>query len=107
MFVRLEPDMTAVVVGCRLPCGLILPMPDGSTVVLKGRNDPAAQDNHGFTTIDSAVWATIQSTYAGAPWLANNDVFERVDQPTALTQAAADQNVNDGFDPTLGDQTAI
>lgn len=88
-----------VTVACKLPQGLLIPLPDGRSVKLNGRASPFAIAEHGMTQVSEGDWATIQATYPGAKWLTSEAVFALKDPESAADKAAERRNEDAGFDP--------
>jgi hypothetical protein len=77
-----------IVIGCRLPSGLVLdlPRPDGTTakVVLNGQNSTQARspvillstDDYGVTDVDQDFWDAWKLAYAGFEPLVKQIIFE-------------------------------
>lgn len=88
-----------VTVACKLPQGLTIPLPDGTTLTLNGTHSPFAIAGHGMTDVKSGVWAIVEAEYASAPWLTNELVFAMGDKDSAVDKAEDRKNEKTGFDP--------
>lgn len=100
-----------VVIGCRLPCGLILDLTDASgnqvKVELNGQN--SAQENspiiilskrdYGITYVDADFWAEWKKQYAGFPALKVGAIFEAKDERNAKSAHAELQDEATGHEP--------
>lgn len=86
-----------VVVACRLPHGLIVPIPGGENVVLNGLNSRGAHSGHGFTNLKRETWDTLTAIYGEKAWLRNQSVFAFSDAESATDAAEDRQEVNVGF----------
>lgn len=86
-------------VACKLPQGLTIPLPDGTSLTLNGMHSPFAIAGHGMTDVKSGVWAIVEAEYASAPWLVNELVFAMGDKDSAVDKAADHQGVKGGFEP--------
>ena len=92
-----------VVVCCKLPSGLSIPVPGTDIVVkLNGFHSAYALFNHGRTTVPRRDWDAIETYYAthpGAKWLHSGLVFAERDANEAVAHARDQQNVEGGFEP--------
>jgi len=88
-----------VTVACKLPQGLIIPLPDERSIKLHGRASPFAVAEHGMTQVTEADWATVLAMYAGAKWLTSEAVFALKEPESAAAKASERQGVDAGFDP--------
>lgn len=86
-----------VTVACRLPHGIIIPLPDGSEVKINGLNAPGAHSGHGFTNLKEDTWETIKAAYPRAAWLKNKSMFAFSDADSATDAAIERKDVNVGF----------
>lgn len=87
-----------VVVACRLPHGLDVPLPgvEGFTRI-NGLNAPGAHSGHGFTNLKVDTWEAIKTVYSHAKWLTNKSVFAFADADSAADAALERKDVNVGF----------
>lgn len=88
-----------ITVACKLPQGLTVPLPDGTSLKLNGAQSPFAIAGHGMTDVKSGVWAIVEAEYASAPWLTNELVFAMGDRESAVDKAEDRKNEKSGFDP--------
>jgi hypothetical protein len=88
-----------VVVACRLPHGIIVPLPGDSEIKLNGLNAIGAHSGHGFTNVSLDTWETIKVVYSGAKWLKSKAVFAFADADSATDAALDRKDVNVGFNP--------
>ena len=88
-----------VTVACKLPQGLIIPLPTGGQIKLHGRASPFAIADHGMTQVSSGDWDTVLATYPNAAWLKSEAVFALKDPESAADKAAERRNEDAGFDP--------
>ncbi len=87
--------MATVLVGCRLPSGLILHHPSDRkiTVKLKGVMEPlgnglwAPPRTYATTEVDAEFWAAWKAAYSGNPPLQNRAVFEAKTEQEAAAKA--------------------
>lgn len=86
-----------VVVACRLPHGLDVPLPNGDVVRINGLNARGAHSGHGFTNLKVETWEAIKTLYAGKLWLKNQAVFAFADADSATDAAEDRSDVNVGF----------
>lgn len=95
MATRKSADM--MVVACRLPHGLVIPLPGDESIKLNGLNAPGAHSGHGFTNLKRETWETIKTVYGHARWFTNQSVFAFADADSATDAAEDRQDVNVGF----------
>lgn len=88
-----------VVVACRLPSGLTVPLPGGDELKLNGLNARGAHSGHGFTNVTLDTWDTIKTVYSGAKWLKNKSIFAFEDADSATDAALEREKINVGFNP--------
>jgi hypothetical protein len=86
-----------LVVACRLPQGLHIPLPGGQMLTLNGLNSRGAHSGHGFTNVKKDTWETVQTVYAEMKWLTSGAVFAMADADSAVDAAEERQDVNVGF----------
>jgi hypothetical protein len=87
-----------VVVACRLPHGLAVPLPGhDAPVMLKGLNAPGSHSGHGFTNMKTETWEAIKTVYGDKLWLKNKSVFAFADADSATDAAVERQDFQAGF----------
>lgn len=95
---RTSKTTDMVTVACKLPQGLTIPLPDGTTLTLHGMNSPFAIAGFGMTDVQAGVWAVVEAEYASAKWLANEVVFAMGDKDSAVDKATERQSEKSGFE---------
>lgn len=88
-----------VTVACKLPQGLTIPLPDGTSLTLHGINSPFAIAGYGMTDVQAGVWAIVEAEYADKAWLKNEIVFAMGDKDSAVDKATERQSEKSGFEP--------
>lgn len=89
-----------VVVACRLPHGLDVPLPGHAAPVrINGLNARGAHSGHGFTNMKAETWEAIKTVYGEKAWLTNGAVFAHADADSAADQAEERADLNVGFNP--------
>jgi hypothetical protein len=88
-----------VTVACKLPQGLLVPLPDGRTIKLNGRASAFNVAEHGMTQVPVEDWNAIQAMYSEAKWLTSEAVFALKDAESAADKAIERKDVDAGFDP--------
>lgn len=99
------PGKEAVIVGCRLPQGLILhhPVDRRQTVTLEGPRLIVADGrnlgkNFAITEVDADFWGAWKTAYAKSPILMSNAVFEAKSAQDAAAKARELQKEKTGFE---------
>ena len=100
-----------IVIGCRLPCGLVLDLPrtDGTTskVTLNGQNSTQArspiilltEDDYGVTDVDQDFWDAWKAAYAGFEPLVKQVIFEAKNRNDAQAIQNEVQDEPTGHEP--------
>lgn len=88
-----------ITVACKLPQGLVIPLPDGSKLTLNGALSPFAIAGHGMTDVKNGVWAIVEAEFADAAWLKNEVVFAMGDRDSAVDKAEDRKGEKVGFEP--------
>lgn len=79
-----------ILVGCRLPCGIVLDGA-GKTVELNGANTSYVPGAPGLTHVDAAQWDYIKVAYASHAAFVNESIFATgSDKPADIADAAED-----------------
>ena len=99
MATRNSKTADMLTVACKLPQGLNIPLPDGTSLMLNGMHSPFAIAGYGMTDVKSGVWAIVEAEYADAAWLKNELVFAMGDKDSAVDKAGDLQGVKGGFEP--------
>jgi len=101
-----------VVIGCRLPCGLVLDMVDASgkevKVVLNGQNSSQegreiillSNRDYGITDVDAEFWEAWKKKYAGYEPLVTKAIFEAKDERDAKAVHKEVKDEQTGHEPT-------
>lgn len=80
--------MTTVIVGCKLPNGLVIDIPGLKTpITLKGANDSEVIGGHGLTEVPEEVWGAWTKLYADFVPLKRGLVFAQKSERAAATEA--------------------
>ncbi|MHB1952464.1 MAG: hypothetical protein ACYCOU_01850 [Sulfobacillus sp.] len=96
-----------VIVGCRLPNGLILQHPKNpdQKVKLNGRYEPLTNSGvylpprpYGTTVVDAEFWAAWKEAYQGFPPLKNRAIFEAKSIPELDVKAREVEKQKTGFE---------
>lgn len=96
-----------VIVGCRLPNGLVLKHPKNPnvTVQLNGTYVPPTSAGlyvpprpYGVTVVDAELWAAWKEAYAGFPFLKSQAIFEAHSIADADAKAKEFQKEKTGFE---------
>lgn len=95
-----------VAIGCKLPGGLTLRLPDrpDAEFTLNGANASRVIGGYGITTIPSDFWEAWKKAYAGFPPLAKGLIFEQATVAKAEDAAAERAGLKSGLEP-LNPQT--
>ena len=97
-----------VLIGCRLPSGLVLHHPKNRnlTVKLAGTYETKTENGvwlparpYSTTAVDAEFWAEWKAAYAGYPPLKNRSVFEARSEQEAESKAKNAERVKTGFEP--------
>ena len=97
-----------ILIGCRLPNGLVLHHPKNRnlTVKLEGTYAPKTESGlflpprpYSITTVDAEFWAEWKAAYAGFPPLKTRAVFEARSEQEAESKAKNAEKVKTGFEP--------
>ena len=89
-----------VVVACKLPQGLEIPVPNSKErVKLHGSQSPFAVAEHGMTDVKADIWAAIEEFYAEFAWLKNETVFAMRDKSSVVDKAEEREDEKAGFEP--------
>ncbi len=75
-----------VIVGCKLPNGLIIQMGD-KKVELKGANSTEIVGGHGLTTVDKEFWDAWHSANLDFPAVENELIFASKSEKEAAAEA--------------------
>jgi hypothetical protein len=98
-----------ILIGCRLPNGLILHNPDPTkrdqTVKLAGTSSAPTEGGlylppkmFATTEVDAEFWSAWKAAYVGFPPLKNRAVFEAKSEQEASAKAKELKNENTGFE---------
>ena len=93
-----------IVIGCRLPCGLVLEH-EGVQVTLAGQNQNKqgiillSQDDYGETIVDSSYWAAWKKANAGFAPLETGAIFEAKNQSEAKVKQKELKKEKTGHEP--------
>ncbi len=84
---------TSVVVGCKLPNGLVLELgsrgsPNYKTVTIKGANSALVVGGYGLTDVDGEFMAAWLKKHAWLPAVRNGAIFLQSDMANASAQAS-------------------
>lgn len=108
-----------VVIGCRLPCGLILDLVNasGDTIKVELNGQNSAQEgspiillskrDYGTTLVDGDFWEEWKKQYAGFPALKSGAIFEAKDEREARVIHAEVQNEPTGHEPMPQDSGGV
>ena len=96
-----------ILIGCRLPNGLILHHPEKREVAVKLEGTSSAPTEgglylppkpYGTTEVDAEFWATWKAAYVGFPPLKNRAVFEAKSEQEASAKAREVKKEKTGFE---------
>lgn len=99
--------MARVVIGSRLPNGLVLTHPDsGEQVTLGSRFSPVVGQNQQYidkgystTEVDQEFWDTWKAAYSGYQPLKSGAIFEAKNETEALAKLKELRKEKTGFEP--------
>jgi len=95
-----------VVIGCRIPNGLILAHPktrarvtlEGPKLVMANPNPRKLSANFAITEVDAEFWAAWKAAYAKSPILTSQAIFEAKSESEANAKARELQKEKTGFE---------
>lgn len=93
--------MAKVIIGCKLPHGLVLenPLNPNEKVTLNGANKALViGSKHATTEVDADFWKLWKSTNPKFPALANGAIFEAKDAASAKALAKETEKEKTGFE---------
>lgn len=100
--------MANVIVGCKLPHGLVLSLPNNKTrVTLKGANSETivgldgkvVRGSCGYTPVDESFINAWLKTYAESTMVKQQLIFVQKNEANAKAQAAEQEDQKTGFEP--------
>lgn len=98
--------MANVIVGCKLPHGLIIKTASGQSVTLNGANSSKIIGGYGLTPVDKEFFDAWKAEYASFEPLKNNLIFEQATERSAVSQATEQAEVKSGLEPLDLDKPA-
>ena len=99
-----------VLIGCRLPNGLILELPNdpSKTVELNGLNKAVIIGaDHATTEVDAEFWEAWKAKNSDYAPLLNAAIFEAKDAASAKSKAKEVEKVKTGFEPMPQDGAGV
>lgn len=97
--------MPNVIVGCKLPHGLIIKT-GGKSATLKGANSSRIVGGYGFTPVDKDFFEAWKAEYASFEPLKSGLIFEQANERSAVSQATEQQEIKSGLEPLDLDKPA-
>ena len=97
--------MANVIVGCKLPHGLIIKT-GGKSVTLNGANSSRIVGGYGLTSVDKDVFEAWKAEYASFEPLKSGLIFEQANERSAVSQATEQQEIKSGLEPLDLDKPA-
>lgn len=99
-----------VVIGCKLPNGLILEMgsfgdENYKAVTLEGSNSVNAVSGFGLTRVDEDLWTAWAKAHSFLPALRQGMIFSQVSDANAQAAALDNQSPKTGLEPLIPDET--
>ncbi len=97
-----------ILIGCRLPSGIVLHHPKDRNITIRLSGTYAAKTDSGIyvppqpyttTAVDAEFWAEWKAAYVGFPPLKTRAVFEAHSEQEAGLKAKEAQKVKTGFEP--------
>lgn len=97
--------MASIVVGCKLPHGIVLKGSVGQNVVINGMNTSLIPGGFGVTTVDESEWAYLSAVYEDLAPFKSDAIFTGGKGKIADLKAVAAELVDvptgfEGVDPT-------
>lgn len=87
-----------VIIGCKLPCGLVITL-NGKSVELKGSRDTEILNGYGLTHgVSAEFWEAWKEAHATLPYVKNELVFAYADRRSAKDMAQERQNERTGLE---------
>lgn len=96
--------LNTVIVGCKLPHGLIIHLDDGKRVKLNGANTSLLINGFGTTAVDKAFadkWFAVNKSH---PAVVSGAIFVSKDLASATDQAEDQQDAKSGFEQLNADK---
>lgn len=109
----------SVVIGCRLPCGIILDLADASGKIVKvelnGQNSAQegspiillSKKDYGITYVDSDFWEAWKKEFSAFPALTSGAIFEAKDERDARAMQKELQDEPTGHEPVAQDSGGV
>lgn len=96
-----------IIIGGRLPCGIILELPGKPPVKINGQNSTQARspiillsdEDYGTTEIDAEYWAEWKKLHVGFAPLETGAIFEAKNQVDAKAKARELRKEKTGHEP--------
>jgi hypothetical protein len=90
--------MANVIVGCKLPHGLVIKV-GGKAVTLNGANSSRIIGGYGLTTVDKDFYEAWKTEYASFEPLKSGLIFEQANEKSAASQANEQEEIKSGLEP--------
>jgi len=97
--------MANVIVGCKLPHGLIIKT-GGKSVTLNGANSSRIIGGYGLTPVDKDFFDAWKAEYATFTPLKDGLIFEQANERSAVSQAKEQEEITSGLEPLALDKPA-
>lgn len=97
--------MANVIVGCKLPHGLIIKT-GGKSATLNGANSSRIVGGYGLTPVDKDFFEAWKAEYASFEPLKSGLIFEQANERSAMSQATEQQEIKSGLEPLDLDKPA-
>lgn len=97
--------MANVIVGCKLPHGLIIKS-GGKSVTLNGANSSRIIGGYGLTPVDKDFFDAWKAEFASFEPLKSGLIFEQANERSAVSQATEQQEIKSGLEPLDLDKPA-
>lgn len=94
---------TTVVVGCKLPNGLIANV-DGKKILFNGANTASIIGGYGLTNVDASFFAAWLKQNSETPLVKKGIIFAQEKEVNAQAQAADTRGVATGLEPIAPDK---
>jgi hypothetical protein len=97
--------MPNVIVGCKLPHGLIIKT-GGKSAILNGANSSKIIGGYGLTPVDKDFFDAWKAEYATFSPLKDGLIFEQANERSAASQAKEQEEIKSGLEPLDLDKPA-
>ncbi len=80
-----------ILIGCKLPSGLVLDGPRGEPIELNGQNTSMVLGGFGLTHVPESIWAYLEMTYEQHAAFKSKSIFTAGNASVAEVAAVADE----------------